>query len=113
MTSVRSNLVPAWRWALKQTWRDVRSGTLNLLLVAVVLAVAALSAVAFLADRIEKGLNRDAAQLLGADLVVVADQPVPADLKQSARAQGLQATDTAAMASMARAPDQAGGQMLP
>ena len=110
MTSVRSNLVPAWRWALKQTWRDVRSGTLNLLLVAVVLAVAALSAVAFLADRIEKGLNRDAAQLLGADLVVVADQPVPADLKQSARAQGLQTTDTAAMASMARAPDQAGGQ---
>lgn len=110
MTSARSNLVPVWRWALKQTWRDVRSGTLNLLLVAVVLAVAALTAVAFLADRIEKGLNRDAAQLLGADLVVVADQPIPVGLAQAARKLGLQTTDTAAMPSMARAPDDSGGQ---
>lgn len=56
----------AWRWALVQTRRDLRSASMRFLLVAVVLAVAALSAVAFFADRIEGGLNRDAAQLLGA-----------------------------------------------
>lgn len=61
----------AWRWALVQTRRDLRAASMRFLLVAVVLAVAALSAVAFFADRIEGGLNRDAAQLLGADVVVV------------------------------------------
>lgn len=101
--------VPAWRWALKQTWRDMRSGSLKLLLVAVVLAVTALSAVGFFADRIEQGLVRDAAQLLAADALVVADQPVPAPLVSEAQQLGLRQANTAAFPSMARAPDERGG----
>ena len=73
--------IAAWRWALLQTRRDLRSGSMRFLLVAVVLAVAALTAVAFFADRIERGLSRDAAQLMGADAVVVGDQPVPAEFE--------------------------------
>ncbi|CAH0353626.1 ABC transporter permease [Aquabacterium sp. CECT 9606] len=101
--------VPAWRWALKQTWRDMRSGSLRLLLVAVVLAVTALSAVGFFADRIEQGLVRDAAQLLAADALVVADQPMPAALSAEAQKLGLRQASTAAFPSMARAPDERGG----
>jgi putative ABC transport system permease protein len=101
--------VPAWRWALKQTWRDMRSGSLKLLLVAVVLAVTALSAVGFFADRIEQGLVRDAAQLLAADALVVADQPMPDALPAEARKLGLRQARTAAFPSMARAPDDKGG----
>ncbi|MES2091542.1 MAG: FtsX-like permease family protein [Pseudomonadota bacterium] len=101
--------VPAWRWALKQTWRDLRSGSLRLIMVAVVLAVTALSAVAFFADRIEQGLSRDAAQLLGGDAVVVADQPVPDSLPHIAERMGLRVARTAVFASMARAPDDRGG----
>jgi len=101
--------VPAWRWALKQTWRDLRSGSLRLLMVAVVLAVTALSAVGFFADRIEQGLVRDAAQLLAADVLVVADQPMPATLPEQARQLGLRQASTAAFPSMARAPDVRGG----
>lgn len=110
MTISSGGSVPAWRWALKQTWRDLRSGSLRLMMVAVVLAVTALSAVAFFADRIEQGLSRDAAQLLGADAVVVADQPLPDSLPNTAQRMGLRVASTAVLASMARAPDERGGE---
>ncbi|RZI82467.1 MAG: FtsX-like permease family protein [Rubrivivax sp.] len=109
MASPPAVSVPAWRWALKQTWRDMRSGSLRLLLAAVVLAVTALSAVGFFADRIEQGLVRDAAQLLAADALVVADQPMPEALTQEAKRLGLRQAHTSVFPSMARAPDERGG----
>jgi putative ABC transport system permease protein len=102
--------VPAWRWAWLQTRRDLRAGSMRFLVLAVVLAVAALTAVGFFADRIERGLSRDAAQLLGADAVVVADQPVPAQLARQAQQLGLRVAQTSVFASMARAPDELGGE---
>ncbi len=102
--------VSAWRWALLQTRRDLRSGSMRFLLVAVVLAVAALTAVAFFADRIERGLSRDAAQLLGGDAVVGGDQPVPGEFEAQAVQLGLRVARTSVMASMARAPDDKGGE---
>ena len=83
---------------------------MRFLLVAVVLAVAALTAVAFFADRIERGLSRDAAQLLGGDAVVVGDQPVPAEFEAQAVQLGLRVARTSVLASMARAPDDKGGE---
>jgi putative ABC transport system permease protein len=82
---------------------------MRFLLVAVVLAVAALTAVAFFADRIERGLSRDAAQLLGGDAVVVGDQPVPPAFEAQAHKLGLRVARTVVLASMARAPDEKGG----
>lgn len=102
--------IPAWRWALIQTRRDLRATSMRFLLVAVTLAVTALSAVAFFADRIERGLSRDAAQLLGGDAVVLADQPVPSQFARMAGAQGLRQAGTASFPSMARAPDELGGE---
>src|SRR3989344_4499863 len=97
--------VSAWRWALLQTRRDLRSGSMRLLLVAGVLA-----AVPFFADRIERGLSRDAAQRLGGDAVVVGDQPVPAEFEAQAVQLGLRVARTSVLASMARAPDDKGGE---
>jgi putative ABC transport system permease protein len=57
--------------------------------VAVTLAVAALTAVGFFADRLKGGLSRDARQLLGGDTVVVSDNPTPAAFADKARALGL------------------------
>lgn len=102
--------IPAWRWALIQTRRDLRATSMRVLLVAVTLAVAALTAVAFFADRIERGLSRDAAQLLGGDAVVVADQPLPDDFARRAQADQLRTARTASFPSMARAPDDLGGE---
>jgi putative ABC transport system permease protein len=90
-------------------WRDLRSGELRLLIVAVTLAVAALSAVGFFADRLQGGLQRDARQLLGGDAVVASDTPTPASYLAQARAQGLQAVGTLTLATMARAEDAQGG----
>ncbi|HET8869757.1 MAG TPA: FtsX-like permease family protein, partial [Aquabacterium sp.] len=101
--------ISTWRWAWTQMRRDWRSGSMRFLLIAVVLAVTALSAVAFFADRIESGLNRDAAQLLGGDAVVVADQPISQPLLDLARRSGLRMAPTSVLASMARAPDDRGG----
>ncbi|TAL26415.1 MAG: FtsX-like permease family protein [Aquabacterium sp.] len=92
-----------------QLLRDWRAGELRLLVFAVTLAVGALTAVAFFVDRLDRGLTRDAAQLLGGDGVVVADQRVPEIFEKEAARRGLQTVRMANFVSMARAPDEAGG----
>lgn len=95
----------AWR----QLWRDWRGGELRLLMLAVALAVSAVCAVTFLADRLDQGLRRDAAQMLGGDVVVASDQPTPERLRALAQAQGLLAVDSTSFPSMARATEAQGG----
>ncbi|MCX7276425.1 MAG: ABC transporter permease [Burkholderiales bacterium] len=97
------------RLGWRTLWRDLRSGELRLLIVAVTLAVAALSAVGFFADRLQGGLQRDARQLLGGDAVVVSDNAMPASFLAQAQAQGLQSVGTLTLATMARAEDAQGG----
>ena len=95
----------SWR----QLLRDLRAGELRLLVVAVVLAVAALTAVGFFADRLNSGLARDARQLLGGDAVLSGDKPTPDAIADQAKALGLQQARTVTFPSMARAPDALGG----
>ena len=99
----------AWTLAWRQLGRDLRAGELRLLVVAVMLAVAALSAVGFFADRINGGLARDARHLLGGDAIVSSDQPAPAAFAAKARELGLVTATTAGFPSMGRAPDAQGG----
>ena len=59
MSTAAAVLAPSvWRLAARQMARDFRAGELRLLVVAVMLAVAALAAVGFFADRINAGLAR-------------------------------------------------------
>ena len=90
-------------------WRDLRSGELRLLIVAVTLAVAALTAVGFFADRLKGGLQRDARQLLGGDAVVSSDNAPSAQFVEKARALGLDVVQTLGFPTMARATDVQGG----
>lgn len=99
----------AWRLGWRTLWRDLRAGELRLLIVAVTLAVAALTAVGFFADRLKGGLARDARQLLGGDAVVASDNPTPQTFIDRARALGLQGVTTVLFPTMARAPDDKGG----
>jgi putative ABC transport system permease protein len=93
----------------KTLWRDLRAGELRLLLVAVTLAVAALTAVGFFADRIKGGLQRDARALLGGDIVLSSDNPTPQTFKDKAIALGLQSATSIGFPTMARATDAQGG----
>jgi putative ABC transport system permease protein len=81
-----------------------------LLVVAVALGVAALSSVSFLADRLNGGLQRDARQLLGGDVVVVSDQTTPVHIVQRAKADGLQGVTTLSFPTMARGQAQNGAE---
>ena len=86
----------------RHLWRDVRAGELRLLILSVTLAVAALTAVGFFADRLQAGLWRDARQLLGGDAVVVSDKPTPTELERQADLRGLTRNRSASFPTMAR-----------
>ncbi len=98
-----------WGLAWRQLARDWRAGELRLLLVAVSLAVAALSAVGFFADRLQSGLARDARSLIGGDAVVASDQPTPVAVRELALKSALVTTRTVSFPSMARASELQGG----
>ncbi|MET0320668.1 MAG: FtsX-like permease family protein [Duganella sp.] len=89
--------------ALSMTARDWRAGQLRFLLIALTVAVAALSATGFFVDRLRSGLDRDAHQLLGADVVVSTDLPVRPAWRAEAAKRGLIVTDTVVFPSMASA----------
>ncbi len=100
----------SFQLGLRNLWRDLRSGELNLLIVSVVLAVAALTAVGFFSDRLQAGLWRDARQLLGGDAVVVSDKPTAEYFQKKAQEFGLKTNATLSFPSMARADDAKGGE---
>lgn len=103
--------VPVSFWSLgwRSLWRDWRAGELRLLLLAVTLAVAALTAVAFFADRLQGGLQRDARALIGGDAVIQSDRPAPPAFAAKAAELGLQTVQTLSFPTMGRARDEEGG----
>jgi putative ABC transport system permease protein len=89
--------------SIRMTWRDWRAGELRFLLIALIIAVAALSCVGFFVDRMRTGLNRDAHQLLGADLVIRSDHPISQAWRSEAERRGLALAETVVFPSMATA----------
>ena len=81
--------------------RAYRSRELVALLLALTLSVAALSSVSFLADRMQRAFQFDARQLLAADLLLVADQPLPERFIQEAKDRQLNFAQTIVFPSMA------------
>jgi len=69
--------------------RDWRAGELSVLFAALVLAVASVGSVAMFTDRVKVALTRQANVLLGADLLISGDRPLPESLVEEARARGL------------------------
>lgn len=98
-----------WQLGWRALWRDLRAGELRLLIVAVALAVGALTAVGFFADRLQGGLQRDARQLIGGDAVVQSDHLPPPQLAAQATALGLRSVTTLSFPTMGRADDAHGG----
>jgi putative ABC transport system permease protein len=89
------------RQSLRMLARDWRAGELRVLAAAIVVAVAALTSVAFFADRLSQALVRDAHQLLGADLVLRSDHPWREDVLQKIKQSGLQSAEAVNFISMA------------
>lgn len=91
----------------RMTLRDWRAGELRLLIAALVVAVGAITAVGFLVDRIRLGFERDATQLLGGDVVLSSDRPLPGAWLASAQQAQLQTAQIVTFPSMAQHRDRA------
>ncbi len=77
------------RLALRLLWREWRAGEFRSLAAALAIAVAGVTTVSFFSDRVVRTLDREANQLLGADLVIIADHKIRDDFALRATAQGL------------------------
>ena len=88
------------RLALRMLARDWRAGELTVLGIALMLAVAALTSVGFLTDRVEQALKLESHQLLGGDLLLTADHPWPDRIRREAAARGLSQAESATFPSM-------------
>ncbi len=94
-----------WQAFWRDIRRDLRDAELKLLAISVMLGVAALSAVAMLSDRLEAGMQRDAARLLGGDVVVVSDHTTPERFLTQAQSMGLRGVGSVSFPTMARNQD--------
>jgi putative ABC transport system permease protein len=97
--------VKALRFALRSFGREIRSGEVLVLLAAVSLAVAALTAVGFLTDRIGKAVARQANEVLAADLRLRSQEPIPETWRQIALDYDLRTAETNTFPSVVFAGD--------
>ncbi|MEM8816589.1 MAG: FtsX-like permease family protein [Pseudomonadota bacterium] len=90
----------AFRYAIRSFGRELRSGEVLVLLAAVTLAVAALTAVSFLTDRIGKAVARQANEVLAADLRLRSAEAIPDEWRALAADFALETSDTLAFPSV-------------
>ncbi|SCY71705.1 putative ABC transport system permease protein [Nitrosospira sp. Nl5] len=81
--------------------RDWRAGELRVLAFALVIAVGGMTTVGFFADRVQLALSRQGNQLLGADLIIFADHPLPPHYADEAKQLGLTVSTAVKFPSMA------------
>ena len=65
-----------WRLAMRLLVRNWHAGEQRVLVAALVIAVAASTAIGFFTDRLGRGLTNQSADFLGADLVLASPRPV-------------------------------------
>ncbi len=82
-------------FAARSLRREFRHAELAMLAAALVLAVAALTAVATLANRVERAIVASAAELIGGDLGIAAGRTLPPVLTDAAQQRGLATTQVA------------------
>jgi putative ABC transport system permease protein len=97
--SVPNTLRLAWRLLS----RDWRAGELRVLIAALVLAVGSVGTVGFFTDRVKGALTRQANLLLGADLLLSGDRPLPDEFSREAGSRGLSTVPAIKFNSMVQA----------
>ena len=92
-------------FAFRSFGRELRSGEVLVLLAAVALAVAALTAVGFLTDRIGKAVARQANEVLAADLRLRSQESIPDSWRERAEEFDLRTAETRTFPSVVFAGD--------
>ncbi|MBT8128666.1 MAG: ABC transporter permease, partial [Gammaproteobacteria bacterium] len=83
-----------WFNSWRMLWRDWRGGELTILALGLIIAVTSITAVGFFTDRIERGLNQQSAELIGADLVITSARQNVTDYIEVAREQNFGVAST-------------------
>lgn len=83
-------LIRQVRFALRSLWRDLRAGELRVLALALLVAVASVTAVGFFTDRIGRAVERQAGDVLAADLLATSGFPIPAELIEGIKSRQLE-----------------------
>lgn len=86
--------------AIRFLRRDSRSGELNLLMMALILAVASSTAISVFANRINNTMHYQAAEFLAADLVMSSSEWINKDILERADKMGLNQSQTAEFSSV-------------
>src|SRR5690606_8199163 len=89
-----------WSLAARLLARDWRSGEVLVLLAALTIAVAAMSAVTFFTDRVRQAVTQEAGEALAADLRIESPHPLPDRYRALAREQGLAIAEVVHMRSV-------------
>jgi putative ABC transport system permease protein len=85
--------VKVLRFALRNLWRDLKSGELTVLLLALSVAVLSLTAVGFFTSRISQSVRAQATEVLAADLRLESPDPISRGYFDEARRQGLRTAE--------------------
>ncbi|MES9869719.1 MAG: FtsX-like permease family protein [Sedimenticola sp.] len=93
-------------FAMRLFRRDWRSGELRLLTLALVLAVAAVTAVGFFTNRVERAMELQAVEMLAADLVISSNNPIPDSFTRRTESLGMQSARTLSFRSVILHDDQ-------
>jgi len=94
-----------WLFSWRMLWRDWRGGELSILAIGLVIAVTSITAVGFFTDRIERGLQQQSAELIGADLVITSSSPDVSDYLEAAQVNDFQTAITQQFRSVVRGND--------
>ena len=87
-------LRPILSIAGKFLWREFKNGELNLLAIALVIAVTSMSSVALITDRVSMALLQQAGDLIAADTIVSSVEPIPSQWFDEANTQNIKHAST-------------------
>lgn len=87
-------------------WRELRAGQLNIIVLALILAVTAATVISVFSQRLDAGMLNKSTDLLGADLRIKSSRAVGEDLYHSARQLGLRTATTLEFPSVVIAGDE-------
>ncbi|MBT8445346.1 MAG: ABC transporter permease, partial [Gammaproteobacteria bacterium] len=96
----------SWTFAIKSLLRDLRAGELSVLLTAIIVAVAAMTAVGFFTDRVGRAIQMQAGAALAADVVVSSPTPIEPSFLEDAAAAGLETASAMSFLTMVLPEDE-------
>ncbi len=90
---------------LQSIKKDLRSSSVRILILALLIAVAAVTSVGFFTDRVSRAMQQQASNLLAADMIVLSSAQLPAEIAEFASNSGMRTATTVTFPSVVLSDD--------